>query len=123
SANANRTSGTILVGYDDWSNLQYYFLEAADFANGTAQGDQDEMDLDLFEELNAFGPTPGMLEFRLDNYEVNESGGEAVITVTRSGGTLGAVTVDFATVDGSAVAGSDYLPTSGTLTFADGEYR
>ena len=31
------------------------------------------------------------------------------------------VTVDFATVDGSAVAGVDYAATSGTLTFAPGE--
>jgi hypothetical protein len=31
------------------------------------------------------------------------------------------VTVDFATWDGSAVAGSDYLATSGTLTFAAGQ--
>jgi subtilisin family serine protease len=33
------------------------------------------------------------------------------------------VTVSYATADGTAVAGSDYLPTSGTLTFAPGETR
>jgi hypothetical protein len=30
------------------------------------------------------------------------------------------VTVDYATADGTAKAGSDYLPTSGTLTFEPG---
>lgn len=43
------------------------------------------------------------------------------ITVNRTGGATGAGTVDFATADGTAVAGVDYLPTSGTLSFASGQ--
>jgi hypothetical protein len=43
----------------------------------------------------------------------------ATFTVVRSGGTT-AFTVDFATADGSATAGSDYAATSGTLSFGDG---
>ncbi|MGF1502116.1 MAG: ExeM/NucH family extracellular endonuclease [Paracoccaceae bacterium] len=39
-------------------------------------------------------------------------------TVTRSGDTSGVTTVNFATADGTATAGSDYTATSGTLTFA-----
>ena len=39
----------------------------------------------------------------------------------RSGGSLGAVSIDYATEDGSAVAGDDYVETSGTLTWADGD--
>ena len=40
------------------------------------------------------------------------------VTLSRAGG--GAVTVDYATSDGTATAGSDYTSTSGTLTFAAG---
>ena len=47
--------------------------------------------------------------------------GPVAITVTRTGGATGPVTVDFATADGTAVAGIDYAPTSGTLSFANGE--
>ena len=47
--------------------------------------------------------------------------GPVAITVTRSGGSTGPVTVDFATADGTAVAGVDYLPTNGTLSFANGQ--
>jgi VCBS repeat-containing protein len=44
-----------------------------------------------------------------------------VFTVSRTGGSTGAVTVDYATADGTATAGSDYAAVSGTLSFANGE--
>ena len=42
-------------------------------------------------------------------------------TVSLSSPSVNAVTVSYATADGSAAAGSDYTTTSGTLTFAPGE--
>src|SRR3990172_5158865 len=42
-------------------------------------------------------------------------------TVTRSGDTTGASSVDFATADVTATSGSDYTSNSGTLNFAAGE--
>jgi hypothetical protein len=47
--------------------------------------------------------------------------GLATITVLRKGGSSGNLTVDYATVDGTATAGQDYTTTSGTLTFSNGE--
>jgi hypothetical protein len=41
----------------------------------------------------------------------------ATLTVSRTGGAASAVTVDFTTADGTAVAGTDYLATTNTLTF------
>ena len=52
---------------------------------------------------------------------VQENAGTATITVTRTGGTGQAVSVDFATSDGTALTGRDYTATSGTITFAPGE--
>lgn len=58
--------------------------------------------------------------------DLNQSEGNAgaitfSFTVSRSSGT-GAATVDFATADASAtIADADYVATSGTLNFADGE--
>ncbi|MBI2877535.1 MAG: SBBP repeat-containing protein [Candidatus Tectomicrobia bacterium] len=63
---------------------------------------------------------PGTLQFSAVAYSAYENG-SAVITVTRRNGRDGEVTVDFATSDGTAIGGSDYTPTSGTLTFANGE--
>ena len=48
-----------------------------------------------------------------------EAGTNATITVTRSGGSVGAVTVNFATSDGLALARTDYIARNGTVTFAD----
>ncbi|RZJ66923.1 MAG: T9SS type A sorting domain-containing protein [Flavobacterium sp.] len=55
-------------------------------------------------------PADSMLENRTKN-----------ITVYRHGGSTGAVSINYATSDGTAIAGSDYIATSGTLTWADGD--
>jgi Ca2+-binding RTX toxin-like protein/subtilisin-like proprotein convertase family protein len=61
----------------------------------------------------------------LDNVEVILNGlnpqAEAVFTVTVDGSDVVPVSVDFATADDSALAGFDYVETSGTLTFAPGQ--
>ncbi|HEX8250183.1 MAG TPA: Calx-beta domain-containing protein, partial [Pyrinomonadaceae bacterium] len=70
---------------------------------------------------------PGTLAFSSATYTVGESAGTATITVNRTGGSDGSVTVDFATVAGGTATGGatcetgiDYVNTSGTLTFANG---
>jgi len=65
--------------------------------------------------------TPGVLQFSAPTYTVGESGTTATITVTRTDGSDGTVSVDYATADGTAADADDYLGTSGTLTFADGQ--
>jgi hypothetical protein len=66
-------------------------------------------------------PLPAELVFSEATYSVGEADGAAVVTVNRTGSTSGSATVDYTTVDGSALAGIDYTATSGTLSFADGE--
>jgi hypothetical protein len=66
-------------------------------------------------------PPPAEVAFSNATYSVGEAGGAATITVTRTGGGTSAFTVDYATADGSASAGADYIATSGTLNFADSE--
>jgi hypothetical protein len=48
-------------------------------------------------------------------------GGSVAFTVTRGGMTTGTYSVNYATANGSATAGSDYTTTSGTLTFVSGQ--
>ena len=59
--------------------------------------------------------------FALATNTVAENAGFASVTVLRLNNTNGAVTVDYATADGTAMAGVNYTPVSGTVTFADGQ--
>jgi hypothetical protein len=60
----------------------------------------------------------GLLQFSASNYNVGEGGVAATVTVTRSGDTSGAATVDFLSSDGTATQSQDYTIASGTLSFA-----
>lgn len=64
---------------------------------------------------------PG-LGFTTAGYFIHEDEPTLRVTVRRGVNPgLAPATVTFATVDGSAIAGQDYLATNGTLTFAEGE--
>ncbi len=53
--------------------------------------------------------------------EVDEQAGSAVLTLSRTFGTTGVATVNYATTNGTATAGSDYYAVSGSVTWADGD--
>jgi Calx-beta domain len=53
--------------------------------------------------------------------ELTDAATEAVFTVSLAEASQNGASVQYATEDGSALAGSDYLPLSGTLLFAPGE--
>ena len=59
--------------------------------------------------------------FAIGNAAAVTEGGTLSYTVTKTGGTSGSFSVNYATANGSAMAGSDYTAASGTLTFAAGE--
>jgi hypothetical protein len=63
----------------------------------------------------------GSAQFSSTIYRGREDVGNMVITVLRTGGTSGPLSIQYATGSGTATAGQDYQATSGTLTFADGE--
>ena len=65
-------------------------------------------------------PGPDTPVLSIADARANE-GGSLEFAVTLSRAAPGAVTVDYATADGTAVAGTDYTAASGTLTFAAGE--
>ncbi len=63
----------------------------------------------------------GTLALAYDAIAVEESGGTATVYVVRSDRTYGAVSVAYATADGTAAAGEDYVATTGVLAFASGQ--
>jgi hypothetical protein len=62
----------------------------------------------------------GVVAFNAAAYSVNESAGTATITVTRTGGSSGVVSVNYAVTAGTAGA-ADFTASTGVLTFAEGE--
>jgi CSLREA domain-containing protein len=76
----------------------------------------DNTDIGAFERQIA--PT---LQFSSATYSINENAGTATITVTRANDPSLAATVNYATSNGTATAGTDYTATSGTVSFASGD--
>ena len=63
----------------------------------------------------------GALAFNQPFFQADENGGSVAITVVRSGGMAGTVSVNYATIADSAVANQDYTPVNGTLTLGPGQ--
>jgi len=73
-------------------------------------------------EIGSNNPSePGIIGLETNSYQVNESDGSVEVTVLRTQGSDGVITVDYQTFEASATENEDYTPVSGTLTFADGE--
>ena len=82
----------------------------------------------LFVTSFALGQNAGLVEFESSSHAVNEQASFKTVTVRRMGGSAGSLTLNYATVDGTALASTlvpvvtgDYIATSGTLIFGDGE--
>jgi Calx-beta domain-containing protein/concanavalin A-like lectin/glucanase superfamily protein len=63
----------------------------------------------------------GTLRFANASYSIVEGGGSVAVIVNRVGGTDGAVSVNFATGTGSALADADFTTDSGTLYWPAGD--
>ncbi len=101
------------------------YSDSGPFANGTTYyyrifatgpgGDSIASEEVFFEAI------PGFFEFNDTLAKVSKVSGVASIPVKRFGGANGVVSVNYATSNSSATAGTHYLAASGTLTWADGE--
>jgi len=72
--------------------------------------------------VNEFSATsPGTLRLLSTSVSTAENASSVTLQVSRFGGLTGAVSVNFATANGTAIAGSDYTTTGGNLSWAAGE--
>lgn len=63
----------------------------------------------------------GYLQFTTNGTSVSENAGTVTVTVIRAGGSSGIVTGYYATADGTAMDGTDYTITQGTLIWQDAD--
>lgn len=78
-------------------------------------------DIGAYEFQPPTPPSVPVVALSAGAYGTSIGAGSVTITVNRTGNTTGTSTVAYATSNGSAVAGTDYTATSGTLTFAAGQ--
>ncbi|MEQ1643829.1 MAG: Calx-beta domain-containing protein, partial [Pyrinomonadaceae bacterium] len=71
--------------------------------------------------VSSEGAVPTSVNFSSSTYSGSESASAIQVTVTRGGDLSGAASVSYATGDGTAIAGEDYIAVSGNVTFEAGE--
>jgi uncharacterized delta-60 repeat protein len=117
-------------GFDGVTTTDLFGAEQNDYAEGiTLQPDGKAVGVGIsydpagyqFIDVARYNGDAGQFQLSAPNVTVGKSAGKATLTVTRTGGATGTATVQYATADGSAIAGADYTPVSGTLTFQDGQ--
>ncbi len=96
------------------------FPNTAGGARPTLQGGSDAFIARVTPDLLG-AASAGALQFAAATFSSPEGDTTVQIGVTRSGGSAGAVSVQYATSNGSATAGADYTAASGTLNWADGD--
>jgi autotransporter-associated beta strand protein len=93
------------------SGTVYFYRVVATGASGDSVASQEA----------SFEAIGGFFDLSATKMKVAKSTGVASIMVNRFGGANGAVSVNYATSDSSALAGTHYTAASGTLTWANGE--
>ncbi len=93
-------------------------IVTTDFA-GVSRPQGIAYDIGAYEYAQA-SLTPGILQFSSPTYSVSESGTNAIITVTRAGGSSGIVGATVSTSNGTASSTTDYDATSVAVSFDDG---
>jgi hypothetical protein len=96
-------------------------LRPRDFDNVSNATDGDGSDIGAFELRTPVLHTPVLAIDDVTVTEGNSGTSNATFTVRLTDQSAQTVTVNYATADGTATAGADYQPASGTLTFAPGE--
>ncbi|WP_417761210.1 Calx-beta domain-containing protein [Shewanella sp.] len=89
-------------------------------ANDSAEYDVQELPITIIDN----DPTPaaqGTFALTASASSVSESAGSVTLTITRTDGSADAVSMNVATQDGTAKAGTDYQAIDQDVTFAEGE--
>ncbi len=111
----------------DWSADSWMYLtDVLATAQGMIQEGGSEalyaLATDMLDDaLNTLVPAPSYVEFMAAGAQANEADGSVTLLVSRAGGSIGPVSADFVTVEGSASAGEDFVDVGGALTWADGD--
>ena len=106
------------VTYDDAGNVLTFagdFIQRSPYHNLIVRGQV------RYNSSIPYTTPSGTADLAKANESVSEKAGHLKVKVSRIGGSVGPLSVNYATADGTDLAGRDYTPVSGTLTWADGD--
>lgn len=113
-------SFTIAIADDAAAESDEYFNLVLTDAVGATLGAQSTAVVTIADNDTA-APEPGTVQFSAAAYGGSENGGAVTLTLTRTGGSSGAVDVTVATGGGTATAGSDYAALNAVVSWTDGD--
>jgi hypothetical protein len=123
-------SGTSVVKERYWLTFQpgevrvctsCHGINTTDQAGNPAPTNKPEALRQLLKFWKSSSQPNGSIQFANAVNSVSETAASATISVSRMGNSAGAVSVSYATSDGTAKAGLDYTAASGILNWADGD--
>ena len=112
-------SGTATLTDSTWSLSNITLVSGTNTITVTATDNSNNSSTDTLTVTYTPAQT-GTIAFSQAAYSRSEGYTSATITVTRTGGSDGAASIQHSTSDGTATAGSDYTSSSSTLNWADG---
>jgi hypothetical protein len=118
---ANKTCGVTLTNDTTDESDETFTVTLSNAQGGAALGAPSTATVTILDDDAPPAPQAGTVQFDPATYSANENGGSVTITLTRTLGADGAISVNVASGGGSASAGSDYTALSQTVSWADGD--
>lgn len=110
---------TIQLADDDvFEGTEVFSVSLSNAQGGAVLGGADQTKVSIID--NEFDDQPGTFFFSRTDYSVDEDATSFDVTIIRSFGAAGQVTVDLTSSDGTAIANTDYVAVNSTLVFDEG---
>ncbi len=114
----NRQFTVQILNTTPFAGTKSFSVSLSDALGGSALGTNATASVNI--SGSAVVGLQGTLSLVSSPYTIAQNAGTITLSVNRSGGSTGAVSVNYATTNGTAIAGTDYTTSSGTLNWADG---
>ncbi len=118
---AGEATRTVTVSVLDDTVVEQSETFVVNLSGGTNVNISDGQGVATINSDDVNPPPPTAPSVAVNDVTVSEANGDMVFTITRSGDLSSVSSVNYATANGTATAGSDYAARSGTVSFAAGQ--
>ncbi|TQV89519.1 Calx-beta domain-containing protein [Aliikangiella coralliicola] len=115
----SKTVSILVLDDSDYEGEENFVLELTHLTGDASLGSVNQTTITI--EENDPVPASGNIQLSGNAFSISESFSELTVTVIRTNGNYGDISVDYQFIDSTAINGEDFNATNGTLYFADGE--